>query len=162
MSSRGPITRAEGKRILEALISDAIDLINQFSLQDETPSESVPTEPVRLEIVPQFVQLFHRRIPQRNLMSQFYAIIQEVNETVPQFVIRFQNLRKQLTRSPTPEELTEIFLTGLHEPLWTTLQVIDLSGQTIEEVIKWVLHLDRAQSMSMASLKEALPTTEET
>ena len=26
-----------------------IDLINQFSLQDETPSESVPAEPVRLE-----------------------------------------------------------------------------------------------------------------
>ena len=42
----------------------------------------------------EFVQLFHRRIPQRDLMSQFYAIIQEANETVPQFVIRFQNLRK--------------------------------------------------------------------
>ena len=94
-------------------------------------------------------------------MSQFYAIIQEVNETVPQFVIRFQNLRKQLTRSPTPEELTKIFLTGLCEPLQTTLQVIDLSGQPIEEVIRRVLRLDRAQSMSMASLQEALPTTEE-
>ena len=54
-------------------------------------------------------------------MSQFYAIIQEANETVPQFMIRFQNLRKQLTHSPTPEELTEIFLTGLREPLRTTL-----------------------------------------
>ena len=56
-------------------------------------------------------------------MSQFYAIIQEANETVPQFVIRFQNLRKQLTPSPTLEEL---------------------SGQPIEEVIKRVLRLDSA------------------
>ena len=52
-------------------------------------------------------------------MSQFYVILQEANKTVPQFVIRFQNLRRQLTRSPTPEELTEIFLTGLREPLRT-------------------------------------------
>ena len=95
-------------------------------------------------------------------MSQFYAIIQEANEIVPQFVIRFQNLRKQLTRSPTPEELTEIFLTGLREPMRTTLQIMDLSGQPIEEVIRRVLRLDSAQSMSMASLQEALPTTEET
>ena len=55
----------------------------------------------------EFVLLFHRRIPQRDLMSQFYTIIQEANETVPQFVIRFQNMRKQLTHSPTPEELTK-------------------------------------------------------
>ena len=39
----------EAKRILEAPISNMIDLINQFSLQDETPSESVPVELVRLE-----------------------------------------------------------------------------------------------------------------
>ena len=49
MSSQRPITQAKEKRILEAQITDAIDLINQFSLQDETPSESVPAEPVRLE-----------------------------------------------------------------------------------------------------------------
>ena len=94
-------------------------------------------------------------------MSQFYAIVQEANETVPQFAIRFQNLRKELTRSPTPEELTEIFLTGLHETLRTTLQVVDLSSQPIEEVIRRVLRLDSALSMSMTSLQDALPTTEE-
>mgnify|MGYP000553620776 CR=1 FL=1 len=89
-------------------------------------------------------------------MSQFYAIIQEVNKTVLRFVIHFQNLRKQLTRSPTPEELTEIFLTGLREPLRTTLQIMDLSGQPIEEVIRRVLRLDSAHSKSMASFQEAL------
>ena len=36
MSSRRPITRAKAKRILEAPLIDAIDLINQFSLEDET------------------------------------------------------------------------------------------------------------------------------
>ena len=85
-------------------------------------------------------------------MSQFYASRQEANETVPQFVIRFQSLRRQLTRSPTPEELTEIFLTGLREPLRTTLQLMDLTGQPIEEVIKRVLRLNSAQSMSMSAL----------
>ena len=109
----------------------------------------------------EFVQLFHKRIPQRDLMSQFYASRQEANETVPQFVIRFQSLRRQLTRSPTPEELTEIFLTGLREPLRTTLQLMDLTGQPIEEVIKRVLRLNSAQSMSMSTLQEALPTAEE-
>ena len=110
----------------------------------------------------EFVQLFHKRIPQRDLMSQFYASRQETNETVPQFVIRFQILRRQLTRCPTPEELTEIFLTGLQEPLRTMLQLMDLSGQPIEEVIRRVLRLDSAQSMSMTSLQDALPTTEKT
>ena len=274
MSSRCPITRAEAKRILAAPLVDAIDLINQFSLQDETPSESVPAKPFRLEAAfrvdstttstnnhsgfenpfehtpprspptdfsdseedtmsypypryngeadaeahiraylttwqanhaskrlglveaniskiaefglsldgqaaswysqndisefadfdqlrQEFVQLFHRRIPQRDLMSQFYAILQEANETVPQFVIRFQSLRRQLTRSATPEELIEIFLTGLRERLRRMLQIMVLSWQPTEEVIRRVLRLDSAQSMSMASLQEALPTTEE-
>ena len=49
MSSRCPITRAEAKQILEAPTADVIDLINQFLLQDETPSEFVPAELVRLE-----------------------------------------------------------------------------------------------------------------
>ena len=49
MSSRRPITRAEAKRILEAPIADAIDLINKFSPQDENPSESVLADLVRLE-----------------------------------------------------------------------------------------------------------------
>ena len=63
-------------------------------------------------------------------MSQFYEILQEANETIPQFVIRFQNLQKQLTRSLTTEELTEIFLTELREPLRTTLQIMDLYRAT--------------------------------
>ena len=51
VSSRRPITRVEAKRIHEAPFSDAIDLMNQISLQDETPSKSVPTEPLRHEVM---------------------------------------------------------------------------------------------------------------
>ena len=67
-----------------------------------------------------------------------------------------------MTRSPTPEELIEVFLIGLQEPLRTTLAVVDLTGNYIEDVISRVLRLDIAQSMSMTSLQNALPTTEET
>ena len=68
-------------------------------------------------------------------MCQFYLITQEGTKTGPQFFIRFQNVRKQLTRSPTLEELTELFLTCLREPLRTTLPVVDLTGKPIEDVI---------------------------
>ena len=77
---------------------------------------------------------------------------QEVTKTVPQFIIWFQNLRKQLTRSPTLEKLMEVFLTGLREPMWTTLAVVGLIGSPIEYIISRVLRLDNAQSMSMTSL----------
>ena len=37
-----------------------------------------------------FLRLFHRQIPQRELMSRFFAIIcEDTNKTVPQFVNRF-------------------------------------------------------------------------
>ena len=42
--------------------------------------------------------LFHQQIPKRELMSQFYTAYQEAHDTVPQFVIRLQNLRWQLAR----------------------------------------------------------------
>ena len=87
-------------------------------------------------------------------MSQFYAITHEATERVPQFIIYFQNLRKQpqfvirfqilkkqLTRSPTPEEFTETFLISIWEPLRTTLAVVDLIGKPIEDVISRVLRL---------------------
>ena len=40
-----------------------------------------------------FIRLFHRQVPKRELMSQFYVAYQGAHETVPQFIIRFQNLR---------------------------------------------------------------------
>ena len=40
-------------------------------------------------------------------MSQFYAISQEIHETMPQFIIRFQNLRRQLGRQPPEDDVKE-------------------------------------------------------
>ena len=79
-------------------------------------------------------------------MSQFYAITQEPTEMVPKLVIRFQHWRKQLMRSPTPEQLTGTFLTALWEALHTTLVVVDLTGKRIENVISRVLRLNNAQN----------------
>ena len=48
------------------------------------------------QLTDKFVRLVHRRIAQRELMSQLYATYQEPHETVTQFIIRFQNLQRQL------------------------------------------------------------------
>ena len=41
------------------------------------------------QLTKKFLQLFHRQIPQKDLIAQFYALYQEPHETVSQFVIRF-------------------------------------------------------------------------
>ena len=110
----------------------------------------------------QFIQIFHRRVPQRELMSLFYAITQEATEMGPHFFIRFENLRKTLTRSSTQEELTETFLTAFREPLDTDLAVVDLTGKPIEHVMSRVLRLDNAHSMSMTTLQRVFRVEEET
>ena len=103
-----------------------------------------------------FLRLFHHQIPQRELMSQFYAICQDAHGTVPQFVIRFQSLRHQLTWLTLVDELNETFLSALREPLRTTLVVVDFTRKTPKEVIDHVLRLDSAQTndnMNMTALQ---------
>ena len=46
-------------------------------------------------------------------MSQFYAAYQEVHETIQQFIIRFQNLQRQLARPLVIEDVKETFLSVL-------------------------------------------------
>ena len=59
------------------------------------------------------IRLFHRQVPKRELMSQFYAAYQEAHEIVPQFIIQFQTLWRQLAR-PSPEEVVrDTFLSAL-------------------------------------------------
>ena len=62
-------------------------------------------------------------------MSQFYVAYQEAHETVAQFIIRFQNLRRQLTQ-PLLEEDT--FLSALREKIRTTLAVFDFKDHSLE------------------------------
>ena len=52
-----------------------------------------------------------------------------------QFVIRFQNLRVQISRQIPEEELKDIFLDVIHEPLRTSLALLNFWNQSLEEVI---------------------------
>ena len=65
----------------------------------------------------QFIRLFHRQVPKRELYCQFYTISQEPQETIKQFTIRFQNLYRHLAREILADDLKETFLTALYEPL---------------------------------------------
>ena len=85
-------------------------------------------------------------------MGQFYAAYQESHESIPQFIIRFQNLRKKLTRPPSEKDLKETFLTTLQEPLRSTLAVLDFKVDTLEQVIDRVLNMDKAQNDNAMSM----------
>ena len=116
------------------------------------------------QLTTRFIQLFHRQVPQKDLISQFYAAYQEPHETVSQFVIRFQNLQLQISKTIPDEELKDIFLEAIREPLQTTLVVFDFRDQSIDQVIDKELAMDRTKnknSMNMSALHTNLPTMEE-
>ena len=50
-------------------------------------------------------------------MGHFYVSYQEAHETIPQFTIRFQNLRRKYARPPPEEDVKDNFLSALREPL---------------------------------------------
>ena len=85
---------------------------------------------------------------------------QELQETVSQFTIRFQDLHRQLAEDVSAHHISETFLASLREPLRTTLTLTDFSNQSIEKVIVRVLALDQTQHstmFSMSSLQSTLP-----
>ena len=97
-------------------------------------------------------------------MNHFYVISQEAHEIVPCFIIRFQNLRRQLTRQPQEDDVKGTFLSALRERLRTTLAVFDFKERSLEQVIDKALLMDKMQTcnnMSMMSLQKSLPTTKE-
>ena len=82
------------------------------------------------------------------------------NEMVLSFIIRFQNLQKQLTQQPLEEELKDAFPTALGEPFWITLAVLEFNTKHLEQVID----LDRAENnhaMSMGALQKRIFKEEE-
>ena len=116
------------------------------------------------DVCTQFLELFHYEVPKRELLRQFYTISQEPQETVAQFTIWFQDLYRQLSQDVSAHHISNTFLAGLREPLWTTLTLTDFSQQTIEQVIARVLTIDRTQhstTFSMGSLQNTLPVQEE-
>ena len=83
---------------------------------------------------------------------------------MPEFVIRFQNLRLQVARPIPEDELKDTLLAALREPLRTTLALFDFKNQSLEKEIDKALAMDRTQSnntMTMAALHRSLPAVEE-
>ena len=95
------------------------------------------------------------------MIAQFYASYQEPHETVSQFVIWFQNLQLQISKTIPDEELKDIFL----EAMQTTLEVFDFRNQSIDQVIDKALAMDQThknkKSMDMSALHSNLLSLEE-
>mgnify|MGYP000597861148 CR=1 FL=1 len=109
-----------------------------------------------------FIRLFHRQVQHSELMSQFYAVYQEAHEIVPQFIIRFQTLHRQLTSAPLEDEAKAVYLAALRESLRTMCVVLDFRTNTIDQVVDQVLEMDKNSSlMSMGALQRALPKDED-
>ena len=82
-----------------------------------------------------FLELFHREVPKRELLRQFFSISQEPHEMVAQFTIRFQDLYRQVADDVSAQHIPNTFLSSLQEPLRTTLALTNFANQTIEQVI---------------------------
>ena len=102
------------------------------------------------QLTTKFTQLFHRQIPQKDLIGQFYAAYQEPNETLSQFFIWFQSLQLQIAKTIPDAELKDIFLKTIGEPLRTTLAMFDFTNQTIDQVIDKALAMDRTHKSKPA------------
>ena len=109
-----------------------------------------------------FLRLFHRQVEHRELVGQLYTKRQEEQETVPQFIIQFQTLHSQLTRAAPKDEAKGVFLDALRESLRTMCGVLDFGASTVDQVIHWVLEMDKNSSfMSLGMLHGALPKEED-
>ena len=85
---------------------------------------------------------------------------QEPHETVAKFMIRFQDLYRQLVDDVSAHHIPDTFLSNLQEPLRMTLALTNFANQTIEQVIARILALDRTQestTFSMSSVQSTLP-----
>ena len=83
-----------------------------------------------------FLRFFHRRVPQREIIGQFYTMKQLSTEYVTDFSLRFQSLQRQHTQAPIDKEARETFLAALRWPLWTTLTTQAMKGETTNMVIE--------------------------
>ena len=80
-------------------------------------------------------------------------------------MIQFNNLQLQISKTILDEELKDIFLEAIREPLRTTLALFDFRYQSIDQVIDKTLDMDQTHtnkiSMNMSALHNNLPTLEE-
>ena len=116
------------------------------------------------EIQSKFLRFFHKKVPQHVIIGQFYTIKQKPSESIADFSLRFQNLRRKLERAPTEDEARETFLTALRRPIRTTLTNTSVKGETSDMVLERTLNLEldeEEEAFSMTLLRQALPQDEE-
>ena len=102
-----------------------------------------------------FLRFFHRRVPQCEIIGQFYTIKQLPSESITDFSLRFQNLQRKLERASTDDEARETFLATLRRPIRTTLNNNSVKGETTDMVIERALQLElneEEEAYSMSSL----------
>ena len=154
MTQRLSAAKIDSSKIAEFTLSLDGPVVRWYSRLDA--GEVTTFQDVRTK----FLELFHREVPKRELLLQFFSMNQELQETVSQFTIRFQDLHRQLAEDVSAHHISETFLASLWEPLRATLTLTDFSNQSIEKVIVRVLALDQTQHstmFSMSSLQSTLP-----
>ena len=85
-----------------------------------------------------FLRFFHKKVLQHVIIGQFDTIKQLPSESMTDFSLRFQNLRRKLDRVPTEDET---FLAALRRPIRTTLNNNSVKGETTDMVIGRALQL---------------------
>ena len=104
------------------------------------------------QLTTKFTQVFHRQIPQKDLIRQFYAAYQEPNERVSEFIILFQTMQLQISKTIPDVDLKDYFFLGEGEPrvvqsLQHFLAVIDVVRHELSAPVRsyrLVLILHRA------------------
>ena len=93
----------------------------------------------------QFLELFCREIPIRELLSQFYTIEQGPHETVAQFVLRFQDLYRQVARDVSANHLKDTLSWRFSATVWNRVRRINQGCAT--------LHMHLANKPSLVALE---------
>ena len=153
-TQRLSVAEIEASKITEVTLSLDGPIARWYSRLDA--GEVTTFQDVRTK----FLELFHREVPKRELLRQFFSMSQEPHETVAQFTIRFQDPYRRVADDVSAQHIPDTFLSSLREPLRTTLALTNFTNQTIEQVIVCVLTLNRTQqstAFSMSSLQSALP-----
>ena len=111
-----------------------------------------------------FLRFFHRKVPQHVIIGQFYTIKHLPSESIADFNLRIQNLRRKLDWIPNEDEACETFLAALRRPIRAALNNNSVKGETRDMVIERALQLELDEeegAFSMTTLRQALPQDEE-
>ena len=106
-----------------------------------------------------FLRFFHKKVPEHVIIGQFYTIKQLPSESIADFSLRFQNLRRKLDRVPTEDEARETFLAALRRSIRMALNSNSVKGETTDLVIERALQLEleeEEEAFSMSTLRQAL------